>query len=238
MPAMTAVAPCVAARSAAADSAEGMRSALEAFVHSMMQMLGPFGIALLMFLENLFPPIPSELIMPLAGYRSAQGDMHLGVVVAAGSAGALLGALPWYYAGRLLGRARLKRFAGRYGRWLTLNPADIDRTARWFRRRGGTGVLVGRLIPTIRTLISVPAGMARMNLAIFLAFSAVGTVLWTAFLAGAGFYLGQSYEVVADYVDPVSTAVFAACVAVYVYRVITFGNRSDAAAATARQRAE
>ena len=96
---------------------------MDAFVRSMMETLGPFGIALLMFLENVFPPIPSELIMPLAGYQSASGQMSLVTVILAGTVGSLLGVIPWYYAGRFVGERRLKRFTERQGRWLTMAPA-------------------------------------------------------------------------------------------------------------------
>jgi membrane protein DedA with SNARE-associated domain len=195
---------------------------MEGFVQGMMQSLGPFGIALLMFLENIFPPIPSELIMPLAGYRAAQGDMSMVTVIVAGSFGSLLGILPWYYLGRAMGLERLKRLAARHGRWMTLSPEDVDTADGWFRARGAMAVLFGRLVPTVRTLISVPAGIARMPLATFLIFSAVGTVIWTTALAMAGFLLGQAYGVVADYVDPVSTGVLVLIVGFYIYRVVTF----------------
>ncbi|MCK8781701.1 DedA family protein [Rhizobium sp. NTR19] len=195
---------------------------MEGFVHSMMQQFGVFGIALLMFLENIFPPIPSELIMPLAGYLSTQGDMSIFAVVAAGSVGSLLGIIPWYFLGRMLGEKRLKSFAARHGRWVTMSPEDIETAGERFRRHGRLSVLVGRLIPTVRTLISVPAGIARMPFWQFLLYSAVGSVIWTAALAFAGYGLGQAYEVVKDYVDPISTGIFVIIVVAYAYRVITF----------------
>lgn len=187
-----------------------------------MQKLGPFGIALLMFLENVFPPIPSELIMPLAGYLATRGDMNIVVVIAAGSIGSLLGILPWYYLGRRLGHDGVRKLASKHGRWLTMSPADVDAATERFKRHGNSSVLVGRLIPTVRTLISVPAGVAGMPLGRFLLFSAIGTVIWTSGLALAGYLLGQAYSGVADYVDPVSTAVLALIVAAYIYRVVTF----------------
>jgi membrane protein DedA with SNARE-associated domain len=200
---------------------------MEAFVQSMMNKLGPFGIALLMFLENVFPPIPSELIMPLAGYLATRGDMNILVVIAAGTIGSLLGTLPWYYLGRRLGHDGVRRLAERHGRWLTLHPDDVDAATDRFKRFGRTSVLVGRLIPTVRTLISVPAGVARMPLAQFLAFSTIGTLAWTAALALAGYLLGQAYSLVSAYVDPISTAILVILVAAYIYRVWTYKEARD-----------
>jgi len=152
------------------------------------------GIILLMFLENIFPPIPSELIMPLAGFAAARGDLNMAGVIAAGTIGSIL----WYYAGRWVGSERLKRLAARHGRWLTVSPADIATAETWFNRHCGKTVLIGRLIPAIRTLISVPAGIARMSLGRFLLFSAIGTVLWSGLLAAAGYVLESEYTRVAD----------------------------------------
>lgn len=195
---------------------------MEAFVESMMQKLGSFGIGLLMFLENVFPPIPSELIMPLAGYLATRGDMNIALVIVAGTVGSLVGTLPWYYLGKRLGHDGVRRFAARHGRWLTMHPSDVDAASERFKRHGNASVLVGRLIPTVRTLISVPAGVANMPMGRFLLFSTVGTFVWTTASAMAGYLLGQAYETVSHYVDPISTAVLVGLVGVYVYRVMTF----------------
>ncbi|WP_312405897.1 DedA family protein [Rhizobium sp.] len=195
---------------------------MEAFVQAIMQRLGPFGIGLLMFLENVFPPIPSELIMPLAGYLAARGDMNIFVVIGAGTVGSLLGTLPWYYLGRRLGHHGVRRLAEEHGRWLTMSPSDVDAASDRFKRHGNWSVMLGRLIPTVRTLISVPAGVANMPLGQFLLFSSIGTLLWTAALALAGYLLGQAYSTIQDYVDPVSTAVLIILIGYYIYRVVTF----------------
>lgn len=199
---------------------------MEAFVHMLMQRLGPFGIGLLMFLENVFPPIPSELIMPLAGYLATRGDMNILVVIGAGTIGSLLGALPWYYLGRRLGHDGVRRLAENHGRWLTMSPSDVDAASDRFKRHGNSSVMLGRLIPTVRTLISVPAGVANMPLGRFLLFSSIGTLLWTAALALAGYLLGQAYSTIQDYVDPVSTTVLIILVGYYFYRVVTFKKES------------
>lgn len=183
---------------------------------------GYLGVAGLMLLENLFPPIPSELIMPLAGFVAARGELQIALVVLAGTLGSIAGALPWYYAGRWLGRDRLCRLAARHGRWLTLSAEEFDRASAWFDRHGGWAVLIGRLVPGVRTLISVPAGIAGMGLGRFLLLSAVGSLAWTGALAAAGYVLEDHYARVADYVDPSSKAVLGAVVLLYLYRLFTF----------------
>jgi len=183
---------------------------------------GYLGVFLLMLAENVFPPIPSELIMPLAGFVSARGDLNIVLVILVGTAGSVVGALPWYYAGALFGRDRLKRMANRYGRWLTVSSVDIDVASLWFARHGAAAVFFGRLIPAIRTLISVPAGIVNMPLLPFLAYSTIGSLIWTALLAVTGYLLQSQYELVEQYVDPISKGVLIAVIAIYVYRFIRF----------------
>ncbi|KQT86039.1 DedA family protein [Aurantimonas sp. Leaf443] len=192
------------------------------FVQSLMNSMGPFGIALLMFLENIFPPIPSEIIMPLAGYQAASGQMSLLTVIIAGTIGSLAGIVPWYYLGYAFGEKRIIWLAERYGRWMTMTPEDVEAADRWFRRYGYWAVSFGRLVPTVRTLISVPAGLSRMPFLLFFGVSAIGTLVWTAGLAFAGYMLGQNYNVVDSYIGPVSNAVILIVVGLYLYRVITF----------------
>ena len=180
------------------------------------------GIALLMFLENVFPPIPSELIMPLVGFTAARGEFSLPLAVLSGTLGSLAGALLWYWIGLRFGRARIERLAERHGRWLTLTPADIERASAWFARYGGTAVLIGRLVPTIRTLISVPAGLHRMPAGLFLIYSGIGTLGWTGLLTAAGYVLEARYQDVSAYLNPVSTVVVVALLLWYFWRVATF----------------
>ena len=192
------------------------------WIADMIEGGGYAGIALLMLLENVFPPIPSELIMPLAGFAAARGDLSLPLVVLAGSTGSVAGALFWYYAGLWLGCERMKRLASRHGRWLTVAPVQVDEAADRFRRHSAASVLIGRLIPAVRTLISVPAGIARMGLARFLVYSTIGTALWSLVLAGAGYLLEDQYGTVSGWVDPVTKLVIVAVIAWYAYRVATF----------------
>ena len=192
------------------------------WITGFVRQAGYVGVFLLMLAENVVPPIPSELIMPLAGFAAARGHLSIPLVVLAGTAGSLLGALFWYVLGRRLGLERLKRLAAGHGRWLTLSPDDVARADDWFGRHGGKAVFFGRLVPTVRTLISVPAGINGMPLPSFFAWSALGTLIWTALLAGAGFLLQSQYELVADYLNPASTVLIALAVAWYLYRVVTF----------------
>lgn len=180
---------------------------------------GYSGIVLLMFVENVFPPIPSELIMPLAGYLAAQGSLSLPGVVLAGMLGSVLGALPLYYAGRTFGEKRLKSFANRHGRWLTFSGADIDRANVWFSKHGNKVIFAGRLVPGVRSLISIPAGIAKMNLASFVAYTAVGTGLWAGLLAYAGFFLGSNFAEVGRYLNLASAIILTLIALIYVIRV-------------------
>ena len=187
---------------------------------SWMSGLGHAGLAALMFAENVFPPIPSELVMPLAGYLSAEGQLWLPAAIFAGTIGSVLGALLWYYIGAWIGEERLHRFADRHGAWLTLSPKDVDNAGSWFRNYGWRAVFFGRMIPGVRTLISVPAGMAGMPLKPFLIFTTLGSLIWTGLLAGAGYLLQSQYEAVAIWIDPVSTAVVVGLIGVYLYRLV------------------
>jgi membrane protein DedA with SNARE-associated domain len=188
---------------------------------------GYLGIVLLMLAENLFPPIPSELIMPLAGFVAAKGELNVGLVVLAGVLGSMLGALPWYYAGRWVGEARMRAFAARHGRWLTLDEKEIGKAIDWFEKHGRMAVLLARLVPTVRTLISLPAGMARMPLVPFLIYSAIGTALWTGLLAASGFWLQENYTLVADSVDRASSIIIGLIVLLYVWRLLAGGRLGD-----------
>jgi membrane protein DedA with SNARE-associated domain len=187
---------------------------------------GYFGIVFLMFLENVFPPIPSEVIMPLAGYMAAEGKENLWGIIIAGTIGSVLGALPLYYAGFALGEDRVKNFADKHGRWLTVSREDLERAKKWFERHGMMAVLICRLVPGIRSLISIPAGIAKMNVVAFLVYSTIGAGLWTSLLASAGFILGTRFENVSEYLNPASYVVLGAIVIIYLKRVFTSRGKS------------
>jgi membrane protein DedA with SNARE-associated domain len=192
------------------------------WITNVVQEGGYLAIFLLMLAENVFPPIPSELILPLAGFVAAEGRLDVALVVAASTAGALAGALFWYFVGRWLGIKCLRALAARHGRWLTIAPDDLDSAQEWFARHCGKAVLFGRLIPAVRTVISVPPGIIGMGVSRFLFYSALGTALWSAALVAAGFGLEDQHQNVARWLSPVSNAVVALLVAWYLYRLVTF----------------
>ena len=184
--------------------------------------LGYLGIFLVMLAESIFPPIPSELIIPFAGFAAANGTLNFFGVLAAATVGAVVGMLPWYFAGRLFGLDRVRWLANRYGRLLTMNAEEIDVAVGFFRRFGPVIVLFGRLMPIIRTLISIPAGLARMPLPLFLLASTTGALIWNTVLTSAGYLLHEHYELVEVILDPLTYIVIAAVVLLYLYRVITW----------------
>ena len=183
------------------------------------------GVFLLMFLETIFPPIPSEVIMPIAGVRAAQGQMTLWGVIASGTGGAMLGNFFWYAVARVIGIRRFRPLIERYGRWLTMDWGDIEKAESLFGRFGHWLVMIGRVMPTIRSIVSIPAGALNMRLKTFLIWSAVGTAAWTALLATAGWALGLAYKDIDKYLGPVSSVVIALIVAAYIWRQLTWRKR-------------
>ncbi|HLO87498.1 MAG TPA: DedA family protein [Nostocaceae cyanobacterium] len=187
--------------------------------------LGYWGIALLMFVENLFPPIPSELIMPLAGFTASPhqpGGAKLNIigVFLAGVLGSVLGALVWYYPGKFLGERRLKKLADKYGKWLTISSKDIDKAKNWFNNKGSKAVLIGRLVPGIRTLISVPAGLSDMPIVPFLFYTTLGSAAWVGLLTYSGYLLGSQYNLVDEYLAPVSKVVLGGLVLIFIVWIL------------------
>lgn len=186
---------------------------------------GYAGVFFLMVLENLFPPLPSEVIIPLAGYSAASGGMNIVLVIFFGSLGAMVGTIPWYFLALRFGLPRLKQLSDKYGRILAMSPRDIDVAGEWFQKNGQLAVLFGRLVPTIRTLISVPAGLAKMPFLSFLTYSFIGSLVWTAALALFGYWLGNQNHLIAELIEPVSNGVIIVIVIAYLYRVITYKKR-------------
>lgn len=174
------------------------------WIERVLQEMGYPGVAFLMFLENVFPPIPSEVVMPLAGLIATRGELTLWGVILAGMLGSVAGAIPLYSLGRWLGSERLERWAGDHGHWLLLSRSELERARHWFERHAVAAVFFGRLVPGVRSLISIPAGMYRMPLVPFLLWTAAGTGLWVALLALLGHGLGQRYEAVSRYLGPVT----------------------------------
>ena len=195
------------------------------WVIRLVEETGYVGIFLLMFLETVFPPIPSEVIMPIAGERAANGPLNIWGVIASGTAGAMLGNLFWYALARVIGMKRFKPLIVRYGRWLAMDWDDVEKSERLFGRFGGIIVSAGRMLPTIRSVVSIPAGLLEMRLRSFLLWSTLGTAAWTALLAAAGWGLGKVYGDINEILGPLSTAIIVLIVAAYVWRQLTWRKR-------------
>lgn len=181
---------------------------------------GYWGVAFLMFLETVFPPVPSEVIMTVAGVSSARGNMHFGGVVASGTAGAMFGNYLWFVLARRFGKERLQRFLEKHGRWFTLHWTDVERGQLLFKKHGSVIILVARMLPTFRSLISIPAGLFKMSHRRFLVFSTIGTAGWSAALAGAGYALGSQFADVEKILGPLSTAIIVLIVVGYLWRLL------------------
>ncbi len=167
---------------------------MTAWIISIMEQLGYFGIALLMFLDNVFPPIPSEIIMPSAGFTASQGQLLLSGVIIAGSTGSLVAAAVLYWMGRKISHDSIFKFIDHYGKYLFIKSNDVKKSLDWFEQYGHRIVFFGRMIPAARSLISIPAGMSRMPFWKFMTYSGLGTIIWTSFLACVGYYFGNNTE--------------------------------------------
>lgn len=182
---------------------------LAGWVVSVVEALGPFGVGLLVALENLFPPIPSEVVLPVAGYVASQGQMSLGWAIVGATLGAVLGAWILYGLGAWFGRDRLRRWLDRMP---LMEVEDLDRAEGWFTRHGGAAVLIGRCVPVVRSLVSIPAGLEKMSQPKFLLYTTLGSAVWNSALVTAGYVLGAQWEDVGHYSDYINYAVYAVIV--------------------------
>lgn len=181
-------------------------SSIVDWVVSLMGVLGAPGVGLAILLENLFPPIPSEVVLPLAGFTAAQGKMNVYLAFVFATIGSVVGAYILYGVGAAVGAERLRKIAD--WMWLTTRE-DVNKSLHWFDKYGTWSILVGRLIPGIRSLISIPAGIDRMNLFQFGLYTTIGSAVWNAILVALGYWLGDRYTVVADVIDQYSNVVYA-----------------------------
>lgn len=195
---------------------------MDDWIFEIIEQGGYAGIFFLMFAETLFPPIPSEVVMPVAGVSASNGVLSLDLVIAAGTAGAMTGNLFWYGVARSLGLGRLRLLIRRYGHWLAVGWSDIATSNRLFRAYGSVFVLIGRALPTIRTIVSLPAGIARMDLAKYLAWSTIGTAIWSGGLTLIGYELGNRVDRVEAIIGPVALAVAILIASAYVWRQLTW----------------
>jgi membrane protein DedA with SNARE-associated domain len=192
---------------AAAQGGQSELTGLAGLITDIIAALGPIGVGVLVALETLFPPIPSELILPLSGYLASRGRMSLAAVVTGATLGSLAGALALYWAGAALGQKRLRRLAERTP---LVEVEDLERAEGWFDRHGGLAVLVGRVIPVVRSLVSVPAGVERMPLWRFVIYTIVGSGVYNLVLIGLGYVLGSRWQTVEQYSNYLNYAIYAA----------------------------
>jgi len=174
-------------------------------------------ICMAMFLENIIPPIPSEIIMPLGGVFVYQQKLNFYILVFWGLLGTILGALPWYYLGILVNEKRLSNFLDKKGKYLGISSNDLNKSKRWFDKYGVSLVFWGRLVPGIRTLISVPAGIELMPLRKFLIWTTFGSFIWVALLTYAVYLFGENYPIIETYLDQIKYVVKPILILIFLY---------------------
>ena len=179
-------------------------------------------ICLAMFLENIIPPIPSEIIMPLGGFFVYQQKLNFYILVFWGLLGTILGSLPWYYLGRLVNEKKISNFLDRRGKYIGITSNDLNKSKSWFDKYGVSLVFWGRLVPGIRTLISVPAGIELMPLKKFLVWTSLGSLIWVILLTYAGYFFGENYQVIETYLDQIKYVVKPIIVLLIIYFLIRF----------------
>ncbi len=197
-----------------------MLSGLTTWTTDIMASAGYLGLSGLVAVENIFPPIPSEVILPMAGLLTGQGRLNSGLAVAAATVGSVIGALVLYELGRRLGDPRLRRFVERRGKWLLVSSDDYDKASAWFERHGRWAVLIGRCAPGVRSYVSIPAGIQRMPLPQFLIYTAIGSGVYNSALIGFGWLLGNNWESVGRYVGMFEAALWISLGCAIVYWIV------------------
>ena len=177
-------------------------------------------IGFAMFLENIIPPIPSEIIMPLGGFFVYQQKLDFYILVFWGLLGTIAGSLPWYYLGKLVNEKRLSNFLDKKGKYFGITSDDLAKSKRWFDKYGVSLVFWGRLVPGIRTLISVPAGMELMSLKKFLVWTTLGSLIWVTLLTYAGYIFGENYLIIETYLDKIKYIVKPILIFIIIYFLI------------------
>lgn len=190
------------------------------FLSDLIAKLGYFGVAFAMFVESIFPPIPSEIVLPFAGFAASQGKLSLIGVLIAATIGSLTGAVALYFCGRLITDSRLQKLVERWGKPIGIKHSDILKAQSWFDQHGHKAVLLGRMIPGVRSVISLPAGINKMPFLPFVLWSGIGTALWSGLLCVAGYLLGSRYHAVSEYIDPISKIILAAILAWCGYLIV------------------
>jgi membrane protein DedA with SNARE-associated domain len=209
-------------------------SGIASWVTDVVDKLGYVGLFLMIALENVFPPIPSEIVLPWAGYLTGLGEMWFPGAILAATAGSVAGALVLYYAGYYFGERRVRALVRRFGKWAMISEADIDKADVWFDRHDREAVLIGRLFPVVRSLISIPAGIRHMRMGKFLVYTAIGSAIWNTTLIGVGWILGQNWDAVEQYVGYFQYIVILAVIAAVAWFVYTRMKQRNATAASRR----
>ncbi|XID91981.1 DedA family protein [Paenibacillaceae bacterium WGS1546] len=182
---------------------------MENWISEIMNDFGYAGIAFLIAVENLFPPIPSEVILTFGGFMTTYSELTLAGVVIFSTIGSIVGAIALYGIGYWIDEAKLERIVGRWGRILRLTPEDVRKTYRWFSKYGTWAVFLCRLVPLLRSLISIPAGSTRMNFGLFMLLTTTGSLIWNIVLVSIGAAVGSSWETIVGYMDVYSNVVYA-----------------------------
>ena len=181
---------------------------MENLLEELINQFGYWAIVFLIAIENIFPPIPSEVILTFGGFMTAHSEMSIFGVVVASTVGSVAGALVLYYIGSILGQERMKKLINRYGKWLRVTETDIEKAYQWFDKYGGWTVFFCRFVPLIRSLISVPAGMAKMSMPLFLLLTTVGTIIWNIILVYLGASVGENWEDIVGIMDVYSNVAY------------------------------
>ncbi|SFS41120.1 DedA family protein [Marininema halotolerans] len=198
---------------------------MEQWITSFIEQYGYLGIFVIMVLENIFPPIPSELVLPFGGFMTTHSDLTLTGVVVTSTSGSVIGAIILYGLGLLLDVTRLEKLVDRWGSVLRLQKKDIHRADAWFDRYGKWTVFFGRMIPLVRSMISIPAGMSNMNFSLFLFLTILGTALWNIMLVGTGAMLGKSWTKIVEYIAIYSEIVYIGLAIVCILSIIWYRTR-------------
>jgi membrane protein DedA with SNARE-associated domain len=182
-------------------------SSLATWVQDVIEQLGYVGVALLVVAENVFPPIPSEIVLPFAGFVAQRGSESVIIMILAATVGSVGGALIMYWIAAFIGDERLHAFTRKFGKWVQIREVDLSRAEEWFDRHATSAVLLGRCVPLIRSVVSIPAGFRRMKLVPYLAYTFAGSLVWNILLIGAGALLGDNWERVGDVMSPIQKLV-------------------------------
>jgi len=190
-----------------------LSNSLATWAQDVIEQFGYVGVALLVVAENVFPPIPSEIVLPFAGFVAQRGGESVVIMILAATVGSVGGALIMYWIAAVIGDERLHAFTRKFGKWVQIREVDLTRAEEWFDRHATSAVLFGRCVPLIRSVVSIPAGIRRMKLVPYIAYTFAGSLVWNILLIGAGALLGDNWERVGSYVGVFQWVVIALVIA-------------------------